>query len=62
MAGQIKKMIDKIIDQRANGNSTIVNIVRTKMILKGINPDKFNEASEDDPAVIEKLKKLEQEL
>ena len=27
---------------------------RTKLILKGINPDKFTAASEDDPVMIQK--------
>lgn len=62
MAGQIFKMINSIIDQRSNGNDTIASTTRTKLILKGINPDKFDAGSPDDPAVIEKLKTLAQEM
>ena len=58
MAGKIIKMINKIVDQRAQGNATIATTTRTKLLLKGINPEKFDNASADDPAIIEKLKNL----
>lgn len=62
MPGQIKTMIDKIISERAHGNSTLVNTTRTKLLLKGIDPEKFGSGSTDDPAIIDKLRKLAQEL
>jgi hypothetical protein len=58
MAGKIKKMIDFVIEQRAAGNSMLEKILKTKMILKGINPAKYTLQSDDDPAVIDKLDKL----
>jgi isopentenyl diphosphate isomerase/L-lactate dehydrogenase-like FMN-dependent dehydrogenase len=62
MAGQIIKMINKIIAQRAQGNPTIESTTRTKLVLKGINPAKFNATSPDDPEVIKKLQNLAAEL
>lgn len=55
-------MIDSIIEQRAQGVPALVSTTRTKLILKGINPDKFTASSDDDPVVMEKLRALAQEL
>lgn len=62
MVGRIKRMIDTIIEKRANGNQTIVNTTRTKLRLKGISPDNYTLTSEDDPVIIEKLNSLAKEL
>lgn len=55
MAGKIKRMIDKIISEKAKGNAIIASSVRTKMILKGISVDKFADSSPDDPEIIKTL-------
>lgn len=62
MPGQIKSMVDRIIMERAKGDPILINTTKTKLMLKGINPDKYNASSPDDPAVIAKLQKLAQEL
>jgi hypothetical protein len=58
MAGQISTMINEIINQRSKGNASIAETTKTKLILKGIDPSKFNASSPDDPAVMEKLKQI----
>ena len=58
MPGQIKQMLDSILQQRSNGNSIVLNTTKTKLILKGLNPDKFTLASPDDPAVIAKVRAI----
>lgn len=62
MAGKIKQVIDRIIEARSQGNETIATTTRTKLILKGINPDKFSSGSEDDPLVLDKLKQIAEEM
>lgn len=62
MAGQIKMLIDEIITERSKGNSTIAMTTRTKILIKGIDPDSYTASSVDDPAVIEKAQKIAQEL
>jgi len=62
MAGLIKIMIDKIITQKAKGNVTMINLTKTKLILKGVNPDKFTAASEDDSAIIQKVRVIGKEM
>jgi len=62
MAGVIKAMIDSIVEQRAKGNKTVGITTQTKLVLKGINPDRFNASSPDDPAVISRLKAIAADL
>ncbi len=58
MAGTIKRMINTIIDKRSNGNQTIRGSITTKLILKGFNPAKFSDATEDDRDQIQKLRAI----
>ena len=62
MPGLIKTMIERIITERSKGNSTLAATTKTKLILKGIDPDKFGPASPDDQAVIGKLRALAADL
>ncbi len=62
MAGKIKQMIDTIISQRAKDNAMLAGVIKTKLMLKGIDPGKFTPQSPDDPAVIGKLEILMKEL
>lgn len=62
MAGQINRMINSIIQQRSNGNPTIASTTKTKLILKGINPSKFNDTSDDDQIIIDKIKIIANEF
>jgi len=62
MAGKIKQMIDTIINQRAKDNSMLVGVIKTKLMLKGIDPNKFTPYSDDDPAIIAKLDAVIKEL
>jgi hypothetical protein len=55
MSGKIKELIDRIIQERSKGNPGIVETTKAKLILKGINPNKFDSNSEDDRVIIEKL-------
>lgn len=62
MPGEIKRLIDSIVEKRSQGNPTLVTTTRTKLVLKGIDVDKFTSLSDDDPAVIDKLKKAAVDL
>lgn len=58
MAGQIRRVIDKIIQLRAKGDPILVNTTRTKLFLKGVQVDKYDNGSDDDPAVLAKLQEI----
>jgi len=62
MAGKIKQMIDKIIEHQSQGNPAMIHFVKTKLALKGINPDKYDASSEDDSRILAKLTALANEL
>jgi hypothetical protein len=62
MPGKIKRMMDSILADRARRNPTLALTTKTKLILKGMNPDRFTSMSEDDPAVIAKLRAFASEL
>ena len=55
-------MIDEIIRVKSNGNPTIAVTTRTKLILKGIQPNRFTPSSDDDPVIVAKLRTLAAEL
>jgi len=58
MAGKVKKMIDEIIEKVSKGSPIIKTTTRTKIILKGINVDKYDAQSADDPVVIQKISEI----
>ncbi|MGD0153261.1 MAG: FIST N-terminal domain-containing protein [Thermacetogeniaceae bacterium] len=62
MAGKIIQLIKRIISDRSKNDPSLAVFIRTKIALKGINPDKYHPDSEDDPLVIEKLLALAKEL
>jgi hypothetical protein len=55
MPGKIKQMIEEIVRQRSATNPMLAGIVRTKLLLKGLDPAKFDASSPDDPIVIQKI-------
>jgi hypothetical protein len=62
VAGKIKLVIDKIIEERSKGNETIRNITRAKLMLKGINPEGYTIISNDDPEVLARLSQIAVEM
>ena len=62
MPGEVKRLIDKIIEKRSNGNPTTLLTTKTKLLFKGINPDSFSLSSPDDPTMIQKVKQVATEM
>ena len=62
LPGRIKQMLDSIIEQRSRGNSTVALTTKTKLMLKGVNPDLFTAASPDDPAIMARVRAIANEL
>lgn len=62
MPGQIRALLDQIIRQRSKGNPTLVATTTTKIMLKGINPGKFDAGSPDDPVIISRVRVIATEL
>lgn len=55
-------MIDEIIRERSKGNPAISEMTIAKLILKGLNPNKFDSNSPDDIVIIEKLINIAKQL
>lgn len=62
MAGQIKQLIDKIVEARSNGNQITAGSIKAKLCLKGIIVNKYTELSEDDPVIIKKIHDIAKEF
>jgi hypothetical protein len=62
MAGEIKRAIDEIIIQRSKGIETLKHTTKTKLMLKGLNPDNYTENTPDDPVVLQKVLQIASEL
>ena len=62
MNGQAKRLIDAIIAQRSGGNPTLMITTRTKIMLKGVNPERFLTSTPDDPVIINKLRQIGRDL
>jgi hypothetical protein len=62
MSGQIKKMLDQIIELRAKGNKAVAMSTRARLTLKGINLELHTSYSQDDPAIVEKVRRIAQEF
>jgi hypothetical protein len=62
MAGQIKALAERIIQERSKGNPIIALSTETKMILKGVNPKKWHAFSPDDPSALAALSQMAAEF
>lgn len=62
MKGEAKKLIELIVEKRAKGDPVLSSMTRTKLILKGVNPKRYTEDTEDDWAIISKLKDIAREF
>lgn len=56
MAGQIKQLLDQVIQAKANGDPIMEKLTRTKLLVKGIRVENYTSNSDDDPVVLQKVK------
>ena len=55
MAGAIRRMLDAIVETRGKKNPLLRRTTRTKLILAGLNPEKFDASSPDDPTLVARV-------
>lgn len=60
--GRTKLIIDSIITQRSGGDPMIAKVIKTKFMLKGINPDAYSLDTPDDPNLVQRLMDLARKL
>lgn len=62
MPGQIKRMIDSIVTERAKGNTTLATLTKTKLLLRGLDPDLYTATSPDDRETVAKVRSIAAEM
>jgi len=62
MAGQIKRIIESIIAQRAQGDPLLALTTETKLVLRGFDPTRFDAWSPDDPEILARLRAVASEM
>ena len=62
MAGTTHRLITRLIEQRTGGNPTLVPSIKIKLIMKGVDPDRHNENSPDDPVMIARLHAIAKDM
>ncbi len=53
--GRSKRLIDELISKKANGDKFQENIIKIKLVLKGVFPDSITENTIDTEEMIEKI-------
>lgn len=62
MAGKVKILIDRLIELRTKGDRGLVAPLKIKLIMKGVDPDLFDAASQDNPIVIQRVMTIAKEM
>lgn len=62
MPGKIKQLINRLIELRTKGDRGLIAPIKIKLIMKGIDPDMFDEASPDNPVVIQRVINIAKEM
>lgn len=58
MQGRAKQLIDELVALRTNGNPSLAHFVRAQLMMRGINPDRIDASTPDDPRVITELQQM----
>jgi len=53
--GKTKRLIDELIEKKANGNGFQTSNIKMKLMFKGIIPDKINQDTPDSDEIISKI-------
>jgi hypothetical protein len=62
MAGLVHKKIQNLIAESGKSDPMTISYIRTKLVMKGIDPDKWGPTSEDNFEVIAVVEKFSQAL
>jgi hypothetical protein len=62
MPDKIMEMIERIINDKARDNKFLVAIIKAKLTLKGIYPDRLTSRSFEDPLIVERIEEVIRQL
>jgi hypothetical protein len=57
-----QQMIDSIINEKAKDNPMIANLLKAKLMLKGLHPEMLANRSQHDPSIKSKLESILDEV
>lgn len=62
MPGTVRKIIDRIKEQRSGGNSVVALTVETRLVLQGFDPQRFDYETPDDPGRLARIREVADEM
>jgi len=62
MPGTVRKIIERIKEQRAGGNSVVALTVETRLVLQGFDPQRFDYNTPDDPGRLARIQEVANEM
>lgn len=62
MAGKVKQLIDRLIELRTKGERGLVAPLKIKLIMKGVDPDLYDESSPDSPLIMQRVISIAHDL
>lgn len=62
MAGTVRKIIERIKEQRSGGNSVVALTAETRLVLQGFDPERFDLDTPDDPGRLARIRDIAQEM
>lgn len=62
MPGAVRRIIDRIKDQRSSGNSVVALTVETRLVLQGFDPRHFEYDTPDDPGRLARIEEVAGEM
>jgi hypothetical protein len=60
--GRIRQMLDRILQHPSRGGGSRVMALRTKLLLRGIDPDAYTHQTPDDPVVLRQVEEIAHRL
>jgi transposase len=62
MPGTVRKIIDRIKEQRSSGNSVVALTVETRLVLQGFDPQRFEYQTADEPGRLARVQEVAEEM
>ena len=62
MPGTVRKIIERIKEQRSAGNSVVALTVETRLVLQGFDPQRFDYDTPDDAGRLARIREIAQEM
>ena len=60
--GKAKKMIEELIEKKAQGNKFQISNVKMKLMFKGIMPDSITDATPDTEEILSKIREVAEQF